>query len=567
MTKIHQAAIERACNSAVALGVGSGLLITVRDLPRREVASSGSPANGLSLIGPTGTTLYDVGLLAPVDTSGHRQSSQPFSARNSGHLSASADLPRRDGPGANLSPVKVEFHPVLLGAPGAGATGPARCGLEPGVDRTPAGSGRRSCAKRRAVTTGAKAARDALVNNRQVTAAAATAALMERKFRGSDVGLARSSSLLEAPRHARRLWISGVILQNLIELIGSDHPDVQAIALATSNAPAPTAVTTDADAACKAWDAGRDLALSHSSRACTRPIPRLRRSRRASFRAHHGLCGKRPMLPKLAALTRSLRSYAATFKGELFCHFLVHCKRTCRLRYSVPHLHSTRKIARNWPAAWGYLASSLMQWCPNLASNRRGARDFSLHGHGWSLSVQRWRVVPAAPLSSNLGAAAIATICRRKGVRRIAFRFNKTERFWVSVTAQRDMTVFGRYWRMVASWRMTFSPIRWKAPSCIGWHASSARKARESGERTSRPSMRRDGSTASPFPSVIASRSNFVQSLQRTLTRDSLRPLPARRNLLFTVVGDFHDAAHMSVGRQTLHGFTEPHLHLSKRHH
>jgi hypothetical protein len=66
-----------------------------------------------------------------------------------------------------------------------------------------------------------------------------------------------------------------------------------------------------------------------------------------------------------------------------------------------------------------------------------------LRGRGWSLSVQRSRIAPSPPLSSNLGAAAIAIGDRRNGTLRIAVRFDRCERIWVSVIARRDATVSG----------------------------------------------------------------------------------------------------------------------------
>jgi hypothetical protein len=66
-----------------------------------------------------------------------------------------------------------------------------------------------------------------------------------------------------------------------------------------------------------------------------------------------------------------------------------------------------------------------------------------LRGRGWVLSVQRWRAAPLPTQSSNLGAAAIAVIGRRAGIRRVAVRLAEREQFWVSVTAQRGVDVSG----------------------------------------------------------------------------------------------------------------------------
>src|SRR5216684_1693989 len=93
----HQAAVVRACNQPVPLGAGSGLLIVVRDRSGREAApQQGSPAAGLSVIGPGGMSLYDVGRYAPVDSSGRSPVATVMLHVNPGVYRLRLDYP--DGP-------------------------------------------------------------------------------------------------------------------------------------------------------------------------------------------------------------------------------------------------------------------------------------------------------------------------------------------------------------------------------------------------------------------------------------------------------------------------------------
>jgi hypothetical protein len=84
-----------------------------------------------------------------------------------------------------------------------------------------------------------EAASDALANNRKVTQAAARA-LLEEKFQDPMLGLLVGHLLL---RDTPEASILGEVVGNLVKLLGSEHPDVQALMLAASSPDAPSSVT------------------------------------------------------------------------------------------------------------------------------------------------------------------------------------------------------------------------------------------------------------------------------------------------------------------------------------
>jgi hypothetical protein len=224
----HQAAVTRASQIPLKLGVGSGLLVAVRDRPGREPAAEpGSPAWGLTLVGPSGVRVFDVGLAAPVDVSGPSPVAAVCLEVTPGVYRLRLDLPHGGARERTLvaSPgwttqcfmVRRRFRDHSAADLDQGAVSLDRLGRP----FTPNDMRMRL----------AEGARDALANNRQVADAAA-GALMREKFEDPMLGLLVAYLLL---RDRPKDPVFHVVLQNLIGLLGRDHPDVRAIALGTAH--------------------------------------------------------------------------------------------------------------------------------------------------------------------------------------------------------------------------------------------------------------------------------------------------------------------------------------------
>ena len=222
----QQAAVSRASQAPLKLGAGSGLLVAVRDRPGREPATEpGSPAAGVTLVGPGGPRVFDVGVAAPVDATGPSPVAAVCLEVNPGIYRLRLDLPNGGARERTLvaSPgwttqcfmVRRRFREHSAADLDQGAVSLDRLGrpFSPNDMRMRLAEG----------------ARDALANNRQVTDAAAQA-LMREKFQDPMLGLLVAHLLL---RDRPQDPVFALVLQNLIQLLGKDHPDVRAVALGT----------------------------------------------------------------------------------------------------------------------------------------------------------------------------------------------------------------------------------------------------------------------------------------------------------------------------------------------
>jgi hypothetical protein len=230
----HQVAVALANSSPVTLGAGSSVLITVRDSPGHRASDPGSPAAGLSLIGPTGTPLYDVSN-ATVDTSGRSSVVAIVLTLNPDVYRLRLALP--DG---------TARERTLVASPGW----TTQCFMVRRMqrDRPVPDLGGGSIAlspfgkpfvPNDALARLSEAACDALANYRQIAAAAANA-LMALKFEDPMLGLLVAHLLVRDTPDAP---ILNDVMNNLVQLLGPDHPDVQALLLATRQAMPQNAVT------------------------------------------------------------------------------------------------------------------------------------------------------------------------------------------------------------------------------------------------------------------------------------------------------------------------------------
>jgi hypothetical protein len=230
----HQAAVLRACLAPVALGAGSGLLVAVRDRPAREpqATSPTSPATGLSIADLKGTTVFD---LAPGDPSGDSPVAAVLLHVNPGVYRLRLHVPD-----------EAVRERALVAAPGW-VTGcfmvrrPIRKQLVADLAQGSLLISRleKPFTPDDALARLSEAARDALTNDRRVTEAV-TKALLEAKFQEPMLGLLVGHLLL---RDRPDDPILQEVVKNLVSLLGWDHPDVQALTLATSHAAAPQVVT------------------------------------------------------------------------------------------------------------------------------------------------------------------------------------------------------------------------------------------------------------------------------------------------------------------------------------
>jgi hypothetical protein len=222
----HAAAIGAAFGHPTKAGSGSGLLIVVRDRRGREpLAPSASAAAGLKLLGGPG--------FAPVDVaaSAHPPGAAPVAALYlevpPGVYRLRLDLP--DGCARERSLVAIagwrtecfmvrrQIREQPLADLDQGAVSMARLGRPFTADDD----------RRRL----AEAARDALLSHRRI-AAAATEALYREKFEDPMLGLLVAHLLLRDSPHAPEL---DEVTDNLVRLLGPDHPDARAIALGTAH--------------------------------------------------------------------------------------------------------------------------------------------------------------------------------------------------------------------------------------------------------------------------------------------------------------------------------------------
>jgi hypothetical protein len=222
----HAAAIGAAFGHPVKAGAGSGLLLVVRDRPRSETSATpptASAAAGLKLLGGPG--------FAPVDLAAraHPSGAAPVAALYvevpPGVYRLRLDLP--DGGARERSLVAIAgwrtecfmVRRQVRGQPLAdldqGAVSMARLGRPFTADDD----------RRRL----AEAARDALLSHRRIADAAAEA-LYREKFEDPMLGLLVAHLLLRDSPHAPAL---DEVTDNLVRLLGPDHPDARAIALGT----------------------------------------------------------------------------------------------------------------------------------------------------------------------------------------------------------------------------------------------------------------------------------------------------------------------------------------------
>lgn len=220
----HQAAVVRASRTPVMLGHGSGLLVVVRDRPKRQpVVSPESPASGLSFIGPDGARVFDVGKNAPVEAPGCSAVAAIFVHVNPGVYRLRLDPPRGGA-----------LERTLVASPGwttqcfmmrRTIRGECVADLAQGslsLDRLS-----RLFSPDDAKTRLSEVACDALANNRQVTGAA-TRALMSEKFQNPMLGLLVAHLLLrDTPGDS----VLQEVVSNIANLLGENHPDLRAIAL------------------------------------------------------------------------------------------------------------------------------------------------------------------------------------------------------------------------------------------------------------------------------------------------------------------------------------------------
>ena len=243
----HRAAVIHASQNPVPLGIGSGLIITVRDrLGSEPPVARGSPATGLSLVGPDGKTVFDLGLKAPVDPSGRSPVAAIFLHVNAGVYRLRLDPP--DGTPRERTLVASSAWTTscfMVRRPFRGQ--PVADLAQGSLSLNRLGQ---SFAPDDARARLSEAARDALANNRQVTAAAAQA-LMNEKFDDPMLGLLVAHLLL---RDTPKDPILDTVISNLTRLLGHTHPDVQALAVATSQ-PSMPATVTEMPMLRASWDA------------------------------------------------------------------------------------------------------------------------------------------------------------------------------------------------------------------------------------------------------------------------------------------------------------------------
>lgn len=227
----HQAAVARALASPMPLGKGSGVLVVVRDRPYKTSIpppAGSSPAAGLALIAPDGSTLLDIGAVAPVDRGGRAPVAAVYAHVAPGTYRLRIGQP--DGGGRERA---------LIASPGWRTQCfmiRRRIGEFPIADLD---RGSVSIAKlgssfgpRDERVRLAEAARDALVSHRQIADAAAKS-LMRLKFEDPMLGLLVAHLLLRDDPGAPVL---ATVRSNLVRLLGAQHADVRAIALGSPDA-------------------------------------------------------------------------------------------------------------------------------------------------------------------------------------------------------------------------------------------------------------------------------------------------------------------------------------------
>ncbi|HEX8224270.1 MAG TPA: hypothetical protein VF605_10690 [Allosphingosinicella sp.] len=225
----HQAAVARALANPKPLGSGSGLLVVVRDRPYKNSTpppQGSSPAAGLALIAPDGSTILDVGGEAQVDRSGDAPVAAVYAEVDPGTYRLRIDRP--DGGGRERA---------LIASPGwrtqcfmmrRWIREHALADLDRGsVSIAASGS---PFGPRDERVRLAEAARDALVSHRRIADAAARS-LMKLKFEDPMLGLLVAHLLLRDNPGARVL---ATVRRNLVRLLGPAHPDVQAVNLGSS---------------------------------------------------------------------------------------------------------------------------------------------------------------------------------------------------------------------------------------------------------------------------------------------------------------------------------------------
>lgn len=222
----HAAAIGAAFGHPEKAGGGSGLLLVVRDRRRSETSATplpNSPAAGLKLLGGPGFAPVD--LAARAHPPGAASVAALYLEVNPGVYRLRLDLP--DGSARERSlvatagwrtecfMVRRRIREQPLADLDRGAVSMARLGRPFTADDT----------RRRQ----AEAARDALLSHRRIADAAAEALLRE-KFEDPMLGLLVAHLLLRDSPHAP---ILDEVTDNLVRLLGPDHPDARAIALGT----------------------------------------------------------------------------------------------------------------------------------------------------------------------------------------------------------------------------------------------------------------------------------------------------------------------------------------------
>lgn len=227
----HQAAVGRALASPKPLGQGCGVLVVVRDRPYKTSTpppAGSSPAGGLTLIAPDGSTILDIGAEAMVDRSGNAPVAAVYALVPPGTYRLRIAQP--DG-GAR--------ERALIASPGwrtqcfmirRWIREFAIADLDRGsISIVPLGS---AFGPRDQRVRLAEAARDALVSHRKIADAAAKS-LMRLKFEDPMLGLLVAHLLL---RDTPEAPVLATVRSNLVRLLGADHADVRAIVLGSPDA-------------------------------------------------------------------------------------------------------------------------------------------------------------------------------------------------------------------------------------------------------------------------------------------------------------------------------------------
>ncbi len=227
MDDAHQRAVDHAIRNPVPLdGSGSALLISVRDLSRTR--GSDSPARGLTLHSAAGDIVFDFDAQSQPDESGRTPIVAICLTVAPGSYMLRATDPDGGARERSLITTQGWMTQCFLARPQGKSEAKALADISQGsVSLTRLGSPYApgdSLARLREV------ALDALTNYRQITPVLATA-FAEAKFDDPVLGLLVGHLLLRDHSKSRLL---PKVVTSLFKLLGADHPDFQALVIATS---------------------------------------------------------------------------------------------------------------------------------------------------------------------------------------------------------------------------------------------------------------------------------------------------------------------------------------------